>query len=60
MLKTLKVMISLDEYQCENEKKKLQQPDKISYICKDNFFTYIYIYVNRQTKTVPSMITKGR
>ena len=33
-------MISLDKYQCGNEKKKikLQQPDKISYICKDNNF----------------------
>ena len=36
MIKILKAMVSLDEYQCENEKKKLQKLDKTSYICKDN------------------------
>ena len=38
-------------------RKKLHQPDKISYKCKDNIF-FLYIYVNFQTKTVSSMITK--
>ena len=59
MLKTLKVMISLDEYQCENEKKNHSNQIKFLTYAKINFFTYIYIFVNRQTKTVPSMITKG-
>ena len=45
MLKILKIMISIDEYQFENEKKKLQQPDEISYICKNNIYFYIYIYL---------------
>ena len=38
--------------------KKLQQPDKISYICKNSIFLYIYICVNCQTKTVSSVIKK--
>ena len=60
MLKILKVMISLDEYQYENEKKsygnriKFLTYAKIIYI----FLLYIYIYVNCQTKTVSSMMTK--
>ena len=44
MRKILKAMVSLDEYQCENEKKSLQKPDKTSSICKDNKY-FIYTYV---------------
>ena len=52
-------MISLDEYQCENEEKFQIKflPDKISYICKVN--RILYINENCQTKTVSPIITKS-
>ena len=52
-------MMSLDEYQCENEEKFQIKflPDKISYICKVN--RILYINANCQTKTVSPIITKS-
>ena len=50
MLKILKVMISLDEYQCENDKKNVTYAEII--------YIFSFIYVNCQLKTVSSTITK--
>ena len=61
MLKILKIMISIDEYQFENEKKSYSNQMKFLTYAKIIYifiYIYIYIYVNCQTKTVSSMITK--
>ena len=57
MLKILKVIISLDEYQCENEK-KINCNNQIRFLTYAKIINFLYIFVNCQTKTVSSMITK--
>ena len=58
MLKCLKVLISLDQYQCENEKKSYSNQIKVLIYAKKKQKTLICIYVNCQLKTWASMITK--
>ena len=55
MLKILKVMVSLDEYQYENEKKNYKTQTKFLTYAK--IIMFLYICVNCQIKIVSSIIT---